>query len=93
MFVLKKGNVIRLANSEYEINNLVSKGFKIYLEEVTKENIKKKEEKIEKVKSISNDLFNLSKPELMEIAKGKNIKGYSTKTKEELVQLLDEYNA
>ncbi|MGO0861657.1 Rho termination factor N-terminal domain-containing protein [Clostridioides difficile] len=93
MFVLKKGNVIRLANSEYESNNLVSKGFKIYLEEVTKENIEKKEEKIEKVKSISNDLFNLSKPELMEIAKGKNIKGYSTKTKEELVQLLDEYNA
>ncbi|HBF3289644.1 TPA: Rho termination factor N-terminal domain-containing protein, partial [Clostridioides difficile] len=47
----------------------------------------------EKVKSTSNDLFNLSKPELMEIAKGKNIKGYSTKTKEELIQLLDEYNA
>ena len=59
-------------------------------EEVTKENIEKKEEK---VKSTSNDLFNLSKPELMEIAKGKNIKGYSTKTKEELIQLLDEYNA
>ncbi|MCC0642125.1 hypothetical protein GSQ54_18175 [Clostridioides difficile] len=93
MFVLKKDNVIRLANNEYESNNLVSKGFKIYLEEVTKENIDKKEEKIEKVKSISNDLFNLSKPELMEIAKGKNIKGYSTKTKEELIQLLDEYNA
>ncbi|MFQ4820896.1 hypothetical protein C4U70_05690, partial [Clostridioides difficile] len=64
--------------------------FKIYSEEVTKENIEKKEEK---VKSTSNDLFNLSKPELMEIAKGKNIKGYSTKTKEELIQLLDEYNA
>ncbi|MCC0654625.1 MULTISPECIES: Rho termination factor N-terminal domain-containing protein [unclassified Clostridioides] len=93
MFVLKKDNVIRLANNEYESNNLASKGFKIYLEEVTKENIDKKEEKIEKVKSISNDLFNLSKPELMEIAKGKNIKGYSTKTKEELIQLLDEYNA
>lgn len=93
MFVLKKDNVIRLANNEYESNNLVSKGFKIYLEEVIKENIDKKEEKIEKVKSISNDLFNLSKPELMEIAKGKNIKGYSTKTKEELIQLLDEYNA
>ncbi|MCC0718316.1 Rho termination factor N-terminal domain-containing protein [Clostridioides sp. ZZV14-6105] len=93
MFVLKKDNVIRLANNEYESNNLVSKGFKIYLEEVIKENIEKKEEKIEKVKSISNDLFNLSKPELMEIAKGKNIKGYSTKTKEELIQLLDEYNA
>ncbi|MBY2477419.1 hypothetical protein KWV16_11050 [Clostridioides difficile] len=93
MFVLKKDNVIRLANNEYESNNLVSKGFKIYLEEVTKENIDKKEEKIEKVKSICNDLFNLSKPELMEIAKGKNIKGYSTKTKEELIQLLDEYNA
>ncbi|MGS5518111.1 Rho termination factor N-terminal domain-containing protein [Clostridioides difficile] len=93
MFVLKKDNVIRLANNEYESNNLVSKGFKIYLEEVTKENVEKKEEKIEKVKSISNDLFNLSKPELMEIAKGKNIKGYSTKTKEELIQLLDEYNA
>ncbi|HFL2515574.1 TPA: Rho termination factor N-terminal domain-containing protein [Clostridioides difficile] len=93
MFVLKKDNVIRLANNEYESNNLVSKGFKIYLEEVTKENIEKKEEKTEKVKSISNDLFNLSKPELMEIAKGKNIKGYSTKTKEELIQLLDEYNA
>ena len=57
---------------------------------MTKENIEKKEEK---VKSTSNDLFNLSKPELMEIAKGKNIKGYSTKTKEELIQLLDEYNA
>ncbi|ARB07049.1 hypothetical protein Semix9P1_phi06 [Clostridioides phage phiSemix9P1] len=93
MFVLKKDNVIRLANNEYESNNLASKGFKIYLEEVTKENIDKKEEKIEKVKLISNDLFNLSKPELMEIAKGKNIKGYSTKTKEELIQLLDEYNA
>ncbi|MER0286048.1 Rho termination factor N-terminal domain-containing protein [Clostridioides difficile] len=93
MFVLKKDNVIRLANNEYESNNLVSKGFKIYLEEVTKENVEKKEEKIEKVKSISNDLFNLSKPELLEIAKGKNIKGYSTKTKEELIQLLDEYNA
>ncbi|EGT5043841.1 TPA: Rho termination factor N-terminal domain-containing protein [Clostridioides difficile] len=93
MFVLKKDNVIRLANNEYESNNLVSKGFKIYLEEVTKENIGKKEERTEKVKSISNDLFNLSKPELMEIAKGKNIKGYSTKTKEELIQLLDEYNA
>ncbi|CZR95905.1 hypothetical protein CDFC105_73112 [Clostridioides difficile] len=93
MFVLKKGNVIRLANNEYESNNLVSKGFKIYLEEVTKKNIEKKEEKIEKVKSISNELLNLSKPELMEIAKGKNIKGYSTKTKEELIQLLDEYNA
>ncbi|EQF28926.1 rho termination factor, N-terminal domain protein [Clostridioides difficile CD160] len=93
MFVLKKDNVIRLANNEYESNNLVLKGFKIYLEEMTKENIDKKEEKIEKVKSISNDLFNLSKPELMEIAKGKNIKGYSTKTKEELIQLLDEYNA
>ncbi|MDB3083005.1 hypothetical protein C4097_00315 [Clostridioides difficile] len=93
MFVLKKDNVIRLANNEYESNNLVSKGFKIYLEEVTKENVEKKEEKIEKAKSISNDLFNLSKPELMEIAKGKNIKGYSTKTKEELIQLLDEYNA
>lgn len=93
MFVLKKDNVIRLVNNEYESNNLVLKGFKIYLEEVAKENIEKKEEKIEKVKSISNDLFNLSKPELMEIAKGKNIKGYSTKTKEELIQLLDEYNA
>ncbi|EQE72087.1 rho termination factor, N-terminal domain protein [Clostridioides difficile CD45] len=69
---------------------MISKGFKIYSEEVTKENIEKKEEK---VKSTSNDLFNLSKPELMEIAKGKNIKGYSTKTKEELIQLLDEYNA
>ncbi|MGO0884889.1 Rho termination factor N-terminal domain-containing protein [Clostridioides difficile] len=93
MFVLKKDNIIRLANNEYESNNLVSKGFKIYLEEVTKKNIEKKEEKIEKVKSISNELLNLSKPELMEIAKGKNIKGYSTKTKEELIQLLDEYNA
>ena len=29
----------------------------------------------------------------MEIAKGKNIKGYSTKTKEELIQLLDDYYA
>ncbi|HBE9110002.1 TPA: hypothetical protein KSG30_003240 [Clostridioides difficile] len=93
MFVLKKDNVIRLANNEYESNNLVSKGFKMYLEEVTKENIEKKEEKTEKVKSISNELLNLSKPELMEIAKGKNIKGYSTKTKEELVKILDEYNA
>ncbi len=69
---------------------MISTGFKIYSEEATKENIEKKEEK---VKSTSNDLFNLSKPELMEIAKGKNIKGYSTKTKEELIQLLDEYNA
>ncbi|HBF0442176.1 TPA: hypothetical protein KNN52_003532 [Clostridioides difficile] len=93
MFVLKKDNVIRLANNEYESNNLVSKGFKMYLEEVTKENIEKKEEKTEKVKSISNELLNLSKPELMEIAKGKNIKGYSTKTKEELVKILYEYNA
>ncbi|MCC0697164.1 Rho termination factor N-terminal domain-containing protein [Clostridioides sp. ES-S-0048-02] len=92
MFVLKKDNVIRLANNEYESNNLVSKGFKIYLEEVTKENIEKKEGKTEKVKSISNNLFNLSKPELMEIAKGKNIKGYSTKSKEELIQILNEYN-
>lgn len=93
MFVLKKDNVIRLTDNEYESNNLVSKGFKIYSEKVTKKNIEKKEEEIKRVKSPSNDLFNLSKPELMEIAKGKNIKGYSTKTKEELIQLLNEYNA
>lgn len=29
MFVLKKDNVIRLANNEYESNNLVSKGLYI----------------------------------------------------------------
>ncbi|MDV9809130.1 hypothetical protein RHG58_19770 [Clostridioides difficile] len=89
MFALIKNNIIKVVEDENSRDKL-SKGFKIYSEEVTKENIEKKEEK---VKSTSNDLFNLSKPELMEIAKGKNIKGYSTKTKEELIQLLDEYNA
>lgn len=49
MFVLKKDNVIRLANNEYESNNLVSKGFKMYLEEVTKENIEKKRKKPKKL--------------------------------------------
>ncbi|HBG0406939.1 TPA: hypothetical protein KPE05_003663 [Clostridioides difficile] len=90
MFALIKNNIIKVVKDENSRDKLISKGFKIYSEEVTKENIEKKEEK---VKSTSNDLFNLSKPELMEIAKGKNIKGYSTKTKEELIQLLDEYNA
>ncbi|MCC0693389.1 Rho termination factor N-terminal domain-containing protein [Clostridioides sp. ZZV14-6387] len=93
MFALIKNNIIKVVEDENSRDKLISKGFKIYLEEATKENIEKKEEKIEKVKSISNDLFNLSKPELMEIAKGKNIKGYSTKTKEELVEILDECNA
>ncbi|MCC0647841.1 MULTISPECIES: Rho termination factor N-terminal domain-containing protein [Clostridioides] len=93
MFVLKKKNVIKVVEDENSRDKLTLKGFKIYLEEATKENIEKKEEKIEIVKQNSNDLFNLSKPELMEIAKGKNIKGYSTKTKEELIQLLDECNA
>ncbi|HBF3820917.1 TPA: hypothetical protein KOC87_003462 [Clostridioides difficile] len=90
MFALIKNNIIKVVEDENSRDKLISKGFKIYSEEVTKENIEKKEEK---VKSTSNDLFNLSKPELMEIAKGKNVKGYSTKTKEELIQLLDEYNA
>ncbi|MEJ4024272.1 Rho termination factor N-terminal domain-containing protein [Clostridioides difficile] len=93
MFTLIKNNIIKVVEDENSRDKLISKGFKIYLEEATKENIEKKEEKIEIVKQNSNDLFNLSKPELMEIAKGKDIKGYSTKTKEELIQLLDEYNA
>lgn len=93
MFILKKKNVIKVVEDENSRDKLNLKGFKIYLEEVTKETIEGKEGKIEIVKQNSNDLFNLSKPELMEIAKGKNIKGYSTKTKEELIQLLDEYNA
>ncbi|MBY2477560.1 hypothetical protein KWV16_11780 [Clostridioides difficile] len=90
MFILKKKNVIKVVEDENSRDKLTLKGFEIYLEEATKENIEKK---IEIVKQNSNDLFNLSKPELMEIAKGKDIKGYSTKTKEELIQLLDEYNA
>ncbi|EII6834407.1 hypothetical protein ITJ11_018795 (plasmid) [Clostridioides difficile] len=92
MFALIKNNIIKVVEDENSRDKLISKGFKIYLEEVTRETIEEKEEKTEKVKSISNDLFNLSKPELMEIAKGKNIKGYSTKSKEELIQILNEYN-
>ncbi|MCC0697410.1 hypothetical protein [Clostridioides sp. ES-S-0048-02] len=88
MFTLQKNNVIKVVEDETSRDKLISKGFKIYLEEVTKDNIEKKEEKIEIVKQNSNDLFNLSKPELMEIAKGKNIKGYSSKSKEELLQIL-----
>ncbi|KPI46400.1 hypothetical protein KW94_20030 [Clostridioides difficile] len=92
MFILKKKNVIKVVEDENSRDKLISKGFKIYLEEVTKENVEKKDEKIEIVKQNSDDLFNLSKPEIMEIAKGKNIKGYSTKSKEELIQILNEYN-
>ncbi|MCC0682740.1 hypothetical protein IC218_21170 [Clostridioides sp. ES-S-0005-03] len=88
MFTLQKNNVIKVVEDETSRDKLISKGFKIYLEEVTKDNIEKKEEKIEIVKQNSNDLFNLSKPELIEIAKGKNIKGYSSKSKEELLQIL-----
>lgn len=92
MFTLIKNNIIKVVEDENSRDKLISKGFKIYSEEVTKENIEKKEEEIEIAKQNSNDLFNLSKPELMEIAKGKNIKGYSTKSKEELIQILNEYN-
>lgn len=46
MFALIKNNIIKVVEDENSRDKLISKGFKIYSEEVTKENIEKKKKKL-----------------------------------------------